>query len=115
MARIEFDNIKNAIIKANELSKSLLKPISIWKHNGIIYIPLEGSDVIPHSNYVILIKNYDTPYRVKYVSPKSGEHDDGFESLEKSKKHRDYLINKIGLKNVNLKYYNPKEYKEMYG
>ena len=92
---LPFDTYEEAEEKANEISVKRLTSISIVKRNGgkkFIVCDGGGNDRKSHDNFIMLITNYETPFEVYSISPKSGEHWDLFPTVERANGYYKELV-----------------------
>lgn len=84
---LSYKNIESAIEKANELSAQRLKSIEIVKRfdfnkqmtDEFNFVVCECGNDRKHLDYfVLLVTNFECPFRVDSMSPKSGQHIDSF-------------------------------------
>jgi DNA-dependent RNA polymerase auxiliary subunit epsilon len=74
-----------AIEYAKKVSAKQLKCIEVvQRYHGGNYIVCDkgGKDRKANDKFIQLVKNFDTPYYMRYISPKSGEHIDFFPTKE---------------------------------
>jgi len=89
----EFSKFIDAEKKANEISKKKKYAISIirrcCKYNFIVIE--KGSERKANDVFITLITNYQTRFKVRSHSPKSGEHTDYFATEEQMKNYAETL------------------------
>ena len=86
-----YKNIESAIETAEQLSAQRLDCISIVKRYDFKKQRIDefnfvvcdcGNDRKHLDSFVLLVKNFETPFEVDSVSPKSGQHTDCFATKE---------------------------------
>lgn len=78
-----YDNLDQAKTVGMEKSKQNLKGYSIRKRNGKDKFYIYGEEALKcHDSHVFFCHNYETPFEVNSISPKSGEHLDSFPTKE---------------------------------
>lgn len=90
-----FKDYNEALIYANRISAERLTSITIVQRVEDEYIVCDNgcNDRQAHDHHVMMVTNFESPYELHYVSPKSGQHIDMFPTREKLEQRYKVIVN----------------------